>query len=369
MQSKRKHIIISGGGTGGHIFPAIAIASEIRRRMPDAEFLFIGARGKMEMEKVPQAGFQIKGLWISGLKRELSLENLAFPFKLISSLFCSWQIQRKFKPDLVIGVGGFASGPAVKIAAWRRVPVLIQEQNSFPGITNRLLAKHADCICVAYPGMERFFPIDKIVHTGNPIRKEVIQVENKRKVAAEKFGMDTSKTTVLVIGGSQGALSINKAIESNLELFRDLNLQLIWQTGPSYYPRAVNAASALNYRGIAVLDFISEMDLAYALAELVISRAGAIASAELAATGKAVIFVPLPTAAEDHQMKNAKSFEEKGAAIVVPNQDISGRLPQLLPELITNKGKLKSLANNIRALGVTNATDMICDEAMKLLDK
>jgi UDP-N-acetylglucosamine--N-acetylmuramyl-(pentapeptide) pyrophosphoryl-undecaprenol N-acetylglucosamine transferase len=367
MCPKPKHILISGGGTGGHIFPALAIANELKRRLPDALFLFIGARGKMEMEKVPQAGFSIEGLWISGIKRELSADNLLFPVKLIASLFKSWQIQRKFRPDLAIGVGGFASGPALRVAAWRGTPMLIQEQNSYPGITNRLLAKKADIICVAYPNMERFFPKEKIILTGNPIRKEVIRIEGKRESAANKFGLKHSMRTVLVIGGSQGALSINKAISKNLKFFKEKDLQLLWQTGPSFITEAINATSEVDYEGIRVVDFIREMDLAYALSDIVISRAGAIASAEIAAVGKPVIFIPFPSAAEDHQMKNARAFEEKGAAIVIPDQESANTLPMLLVSLLKDAEKRNTLANNIQKLALTDATDRICNEVIKLI--
>ena len=367
MCPQPKHIIISGGGTGGHIFPALAIATELRRRLPDAEFLFIGARGKMEMEKVPQAGFSIEGLWISGIKRELSADNLMFPFKLLSSLYRSWEIQRRFRPDLVIGVGGYASGPAVRVAAWRGTPVLLQEQNSYPGITNRLLARKAARICVAYSGMERFFPEDRIVLTGNPIRREVIDIEGKREAAATLFNLDPGKTTVLVIGGSQGALSVNKAVEQNLEAFSALGVQLVWQTGPAYFTRAVDTASRIDYGGIRPVDFIREMDKAYALADLVVSRAGAIASAELAAVGKPVVFVPLPTAAEDHQTKNARAFEAQDAALVVQNQELAARLPEVLKELLQDPGRRDRLSDNIRKLAITDATEKICDEAIKLM--
>lgn len=369
MCPKPKNILISGGGTGGHIFPALAIATELRRRMPDARFLFIGARGKMEMEKVPQAGFPIEGLWISGIKRELSAENLMFPFKLVSSLFKSWKIQRRFKPDLVIGVGGFASGPAVRVAAWLGTPVLLQEQNSYPGITNRLLAKKARRICVAYSGMERFFPEEKIVFTGNPVRRDVIRTDGKRQAASDLFGLDARKTTVLVIGGSQGALAINKAIEKNIALFEALDVQLLWQTGPSFYPHALEVLSESGYVGIRAVDFIRAMDMAYAMGDLVISRAGAIASAELAAVGKPVIFVPLPTAAEDHQMKNARAFEEKEAAIVVANHELPEKIPVLLPDLLSRPDRLNTLAENIRTLAITDATEKICDEAIKLMNR
>lgn len=364
-----EHIIISGGGTGGHIFPALAIAGELRKRLPEAKILFIGAKGRMEMEKVPQAGFDIEGLWISGIRRELSLDNLMFPVKLTSSVYDSWKIQRKFKPDVVIGVGGYASGPSVRVASLRGTPVLILEQNSFPGITNRWLAKKATRICVAYPGMEKYFPKEKIVLTGNPIRPEVIQIEGKRETAAAHFGLSAGTTTVLVIGGSQGALSVNKAVEAHLGFFLDAGLQLLWQTGPAYHPKALQAVAATGAGSIKAVDFIQEMDLAYALADMVISRAGAIASAELAAVGKPVIFIPLPTAAEDHQMKNARAFEQREAAIVLANHEAMEKLPEVLGMLASDKTLQEKMAKNIRTLAVKEATSAICDEIIKLIKR
>jgi UDP-N-acetylglucosamine--N-acetylmuramyl-(pentapeptide) pyrophosphoryl-undecaprenol N-acetylglucosamine transferase len=367
MCPQPKHIIISGGGTGGHIFPALAIAKELRKRLPGAEFLFIGAKGRMEMEKVPEAGFRIEGLWISGFRRDFSLDNLIFPFKLISSLLKSWKIQRKFRPDVVIGVGGYASGPALRVAGWRGTPVVIQEQNSFPGITNRLLAKKAKKICVAYPGMERYFQKDKIVLTGNPIRREMVELEGKRATAARFFGLDGQKLTVLVVGGSQGALAINKAIQANLDFFQIMELQLVWQTGPAYHPKAQAAVDKMNCPWIKAVPFIREMDLAYTMADIVISRAGAIASAELAAVGKPVVFVPLPTAAEDHQMKNARAFEAKEAAIVVSNDKIKEELPGLLKDLVSDKALRERLSANIRSLAILDAAEKICDEIIELI--
>lgn len=369
MSRRNKHIIISGGGTGGHIFPAIAIAKELRNRLPEARILFIGAKGRMEMEKVPEAGFEIKGLWISGLRRDLSPGNLIFPLKLISSLIKSWSIQRSFKPDVVIGVGGFASGPALRVAGWRGTPTLIQEQNSFPGITNRLLANRACRICVAYPGMERYFPAEKIVVTGNPIRSEVIDIQGKRQQGAERFGMDPDRQTLLIVGGSQGALAINEAILAHLGYFKSTGLQVVWQTGPVFHPKAEEMLKAMDCPQIKAFSFIKEMDLAYALSDVVISRAGAIASAELAAAGKPVIFVPLPTAAEDHQTRNARAFADKDAAILLPNDHIKDELPRVLDALLKDAGRLEKLAAHIREFARPDATARICDEIISLIDR
>jgi UDP-N-acetylglucosamine--N-acetylmuramyl-(pentapeptide) pyrophosphoryl-undecaprenol N-acetylglucosamine transferase len=367
MQQPDPHIIISGGGTGGHVFPALAIARAIKRKMPEAKILFLGAKGKMEMEKVPAAGFDIKGLWISGLKRELSLRNLLFPIKVSHSIFTALTLIRKFKADVAVGVGGFASGPALRAASLLGIPTLIQEQNSFPGITNKLLAKKASKICVAYEGMEEYFPADRIVVTGNPVRKEVIETTGKRNEAALFFGLDPAKNTVLVIGGSQGAFSINTCVEKMLPVLKENRLQLVWQTGKNFESRALKACQDIDYKEVKVIDFIQRMDLAFAMGDAVISRAGAIAIAELALVGKAVIFIPLPTAAEDHQMKNARRLEEKEAALVIDDKAAMNNLPSLLLDLITNEALRKKLEKNIGAFAVAGADDKIADEVIKLI--
>lgn len=369
MPQPDPHIIISGGGTGGHIFPALAIANAIKRKLPKVKLLFIGAKGKMEMEKVPAAGFEIKGLWISGLKRELSLQNLLFPFKVVSSILKSFIIIRKFKADAAVGVGGFASGPALRAAGMLGVPCLIQEQNSFPGITNKLLGKKASKICVAYEGLEKYFPAEKIVVTGNPVRKEVIETAGKKNEAAAFFGIDAKRMTVLVVGGSQGALSVNICIESILPLIKESGLQLIWQTGQNFRQRAKEACKAAFFEEVKVVDFIQRMDLAYAAADIVISRAGAIAIAELALVRKAVIFIPLPTAAEDHQMKNAMRLEEKEAAIVIHDKEAKEKLPDILLNLMDNNELRIKLEQNIGFFAVTDADDKIADEVIALIRK
>lgn len=361
------HIIISGGGTGGHIFPAIAIANAIRKKRPEAKILFIGAKGRMEMEKVPKAGYEIKALWISGLKRELSLQNILFPVKVISSLFKATGIIRKFRADIAVGVGGYASGPALRAAGWLGIPTVIQEQNSFPGITNKMLAKKAAKICVAYEGMEKYFPAEKLVVAGNPVRKEVILTEGKRNEAAKFFGLDPAKSTVLVIGGSQGSLSINNTMETLLPGLKDNNFQLLWQTGMNFMSRAEEACRAVGYNNVKVADFIYHMDLAYAMADAVVSRAGAIAIAELALVGKAVIFIPLPTAAEDHQMKNARRLELKKAAIVIEDKKSKEELPRILFNLMNDNTLRKNLEKNIASFGIPDADERIADEILGMI--
>jgi UDP-N-acetylglucosamine--N-acetylmuramyl-(pentapeptide) pyrophosphoryl-undecaprenol N-acetylglucosamine transferase len=363
------HIIISGGGTGGHIFPALAIARALKSKLPQARILFIGAKGKMEMEKVPAAGFEIKGLWISGLKRELSARNLLFPLKLFLSTIKAACIIRKFKADVAVGVGGYASGPALRAAALLGIPTLLQEQNSFPGITNKLLGKKAKKVCVAFEGMEKFFKAEKIVITGNPVRKEIIETEGKRTEAASHFSLNKDKKTVLVIGGSQGAFSINTSIETLLPLLKENKVQLLWQTGRNFMQRAEAACRKADYKDVKVIDFIQRMDLAYALSDLVISRAGAIAIAELAAVQKAVIFIPLPTAAEDHQTKNARRLEAKDAAVVVKDQEAGEKLPAILVQVLNDDSRREALAKNIGAFATKDADDKIADEIIKLIKK
>jgi UDP-N-acetylglucosamine--N-acetylmuramyl-(pentapeptide) pyrophosphoryl-undecaprenol N-acetylglucosamine transferase len=363
------HIIISGGGTGGHIFPALAIARALRKKIPGAQILFIGAKGKMEMEKVPEAGFQIQGLWISGLKRELSASNLMFPFKVVHSIIKALFIIRRFKADVAVGVGGFASGPALRAAGLLGIPTLIQEQNSFPGITNKILGKKATKICVAFEGMGKFFPENKIIITGNPVRKEVIDIAGKKEEAATFFGLSPLKKTVFVVGGSQGAHSINVCIEKLLPLLKENQMQLLWQTGRNFEQKAKDAGIENQYKEMEALGFIKRMDLAYALADVVISRAGAIAIAELAAVRKPVIFIPLPTAAEDHQMKNAMRLEDKDAALVIHDSEAVEKLPSLLLKLLKDESSRKKLEQNIGAFAVADADEKIADEIITLIKK
>ena len=368
IQKKSPRLIVSGGGTGGHIFPAIAIADAFKRRHPDAEILFVGAKGRMEMERVPKAGYPIEGLWISGFKRELSLDNLSFPFKLISSLIKAKRILKKFKPDAVVGVGGFASGPTMRKATSLGIPVVIQEQNSFPGVTNKIVAPKAAKICVAYENMERWFPKDKIVLTGNPLRNNVVSIEGKREEGAKFFGLDPQKPIILLVGGSQGALGINKGISAKLAMFKDVDYQLIWQTGKFYIEQAEREIKELGLEDrVKPTVFIDRMDLAYACANVVISRAGAMSISELSLVKKAVVFVPLPTAAEDHQTKNAQSLVDKDAAIIVKNSETPEKLIPTVFELIKDEEKICKMQENIAKFARPNAAEDIVNEIDKVL--
>ncbi len=360
-------VIISGGGTGGHIFPAISIANALKKKEPDTDILFVGAKGKMEMEKVPAAGYPIEGLWISGLQRKLTLKNLSFPFKVLSSLIKANKIINRFKPDVVVGVGGYASGPTLRAASKKKIPSLIQEQNSFPGITNKLLAKDVSVICVAYDGMEQFFPEHKIVKTGNPVRQNVIDIIGKNDEAFKFFELDNHKKTILVVGGSQGALSINKAIHKYLDLFIENDVQLIWQTGKFYYETAMEVTKDLQDKGLKTIEFIDRMDYAYSVADVIISRAGAIAISEICTVGKPTIFIPLPTAAEDHQKKNALALVEKKAAFFIENDEAINQLGNAVIELLKNENQQKELNSNLKKLAITNADERIVDEILKLL--
>jgi len=360
---KRYNILISGGGTGGHIYPAIAIANEIKMRYPDANFLFIGAKDKMEMEKVPQAGYEIKGLWISGIQRKFTLDNLLFPFKMISSLWKSRKIIKQFKPDIAIGTGGFASGPALIIASRRNIPTLIQEQNSFPGITNKLLSKKASKICVAYDNLERFFPSDKIVKTGNPVRQDLLSIYNKVNEGRQHFKIDADKKTILVLGGSLGARKINQLIETHLEFFKKQDVQVIWQCGKFYFEEYKKYD---DLKHIQVHQFINKMDLAYAAADFIISRSGASSVSELCIVGKPVIFIPSPNVAEDHQTKNAKSIADQHGAILLPEKELD-TFSIVFETLLKDKGKQEHLSENIHELALPSATTNIVNEVEKLL--
>ena len=364
----KKRFLISGGGTGGHVFPAIAIAKALQRRFPDAEFLFAGAKGKIEMSQVPAAGFPIEGLWISGLERKLSLKNLLFPVKVLHSLWKARRIINRFQPDVIIGVGGYASWAVVWTGNNKGIKTLLQEQNSYAGITNRNLGKKANTICVAYENMERFFPPEKIVLTGNPIRREVIDIEGKREKAAEYFGLDANKTTLLFVGGSLGALAINQSLENSVHRLLDSGYQVIWQTGSYYYEKAQQKAKVLNRSGLVVTRFIKAMDLGYAMGDIVVSRAGAMAISELSAIGKPVILVPLPTAAEDHQRMNALALVRKDAAEMILNKDAVEKLIPAVIRLAEDKGKQELLSRNIKKLGIKDADERIAGEVEKLLN-
>lgn len=360
---KPYNILISGGGTGGHIYPAIAIANEIKLRFPDANFLFVGAKDKMEMEKVPQAGYEIRGLWISGIQRKQIAKNFGFPFKMIDSLWRARRIIRRFKPDVAIGTGGFASGPTLIMASRRNVPTLIQEQNSYPGITNKLLGKRANKICVAYDGLSRFFPIAKIVKTGNPVRQDLLQIHTKVDEAKEFFNVDKKKKTILVLGGSLGARKINQLVENNLDFFKNQDVQVIWQCGKFYFEE-YKKYDNLEY--VQVHQFINKMDLAYAASDIIVSRSGAGSVSELCIVGKPVIFIPSPNVAEDHQTKNAKSIADKHGAILLPENELE-TFPIVFETLLKDTGKQVQLSENINELALPGATSAIVNEIEKLL--
>ena len=347
-----KKFIISGGGTGGHIFPAIAIADELKRRLPDAEILFVGAKDRMEMQKVPQAGYPIEGLWISGLQRKLSWQNLLFPLKFISSLLKSRSIIKRFKPDAVIGTGGFASGAVVKVAGQMGIPSFIQEQNSYAGITNKMLAKNAHKICVAYDAMEQFFPKEKIVKTGNPIRDGLLNIAQYRSEGLSYFHLDSERKTLLVLGGSLGARRINQLIEQQLPLFEQLGVQVLWQCGKLYYEEY----KKYNSEQVRVLAFIDRMELAYAAADVIISRAGASSESELCVVGKPVIFIPSPNVAEDHQTKNARAIADKQAAILLRESELNEQFANTFSKLIADEAQQEALSAHIKALAQPNAT-------------
>lgn len=347
-----KRFIISGGGTGGHIFPAIAIADELKRRLPDAEILFVGAKDRMEMQKVPQAGYPIEGLWISGLQRKLSWQNLLFPLKFISSLLKSRSIIKRFKPDAVIGTGGFASGAVVKVAGQMGIPTFIQEQNSYAGITNKMLAKNAHKICVAYDAMEQFFPKEKIVKTGNPIRDGLLNIAQYRSEGLSYFHLDSERKTLLVLGGSLGARRINQLIEQQLPLFEQLGVQVLWQCGKLYYEEY----KKYNSEQVRVLAFIDRMELAYAAADVIISRAGASSVSELCVVGKPVIFIPSPNVAEDHQTKNARAIADKQAAILLRESELNEQFANTFSKLIADEAQQEALSAHIKTLAQPNAT-------------
>ena len=357
------NILLSGGGTGGHIYPAIAIANELKQRHPESKFLFVGAEGRMEMEKVPQLGYEIKGLNITGLQRNLSLKNLTFPFKLISSLLKAKKIIRKFQPNVVIGTGGFASGPTLFMANRSRIPSLIQEQNSYPGITNKMLAKKAKKICVAYDGLENYFPAEKLIKTGNPVRQDLLDIDKKRTEALSYFKLDPHKKTLVILGGSLGARAINQALEKNIQTILKNDVQVIWQSGKLYYDE-YKKFSEIN--GVQVWEFIQQMDLLYAAADILISRAGAGSISELCIVGKPVIFIPSPNVAEDHQTKNAKFVTDKNAGILLKEENIDS-LSEVIRILSQDAEQRKTLSKNIKKLALPNATKEIADEVDKIL--
>lgn len=357
--------IISGGGTGGHIFPAIAIANELKRRYPEADFLFVGAKDRMEMEKVPKAGYAIEGLWISGIQRNLKLSNLSFPLKLISSLVKARKIIKKFQPDVAVGTGGYASAPLLKVASMRNIPSLIQEQNSYAGITNKWLSKSVDKICVAYEGMEQFFPKEKLLFTGNPVRSDVVSNTLSQHEARTQLGLDPDKKTLLVLGGSLGSKRINELIASKNEFFKNQGLQLLWQCGKGYYE------SYKKYQRdyVVVTDFLFDMNAAYTVADCIISRSGALSVSELCLVGKPVVFIPSPNVAEDHQTKNAQAIIDQDAALMIREKELDATFESQFTQLIQDAELQQKLSVNIKKLARPKATEIIVDEIEKLLNR
>jgi UDP-N-acetylglucosamine--N-acetylmuramyl-(pentapeptide) pyrophosphoryl-undecaprenol N-acetylglucosamine transferase len=362
------NILVSGGGTGGHIFPAIAIANGLQSRLKNTNILFVGAKGKMEMEKVPQAGYQIEGLWISGLQRKLDISNLSFPFKVISSLMKASKIIRKLNPNIAIGTGGYASGPLLYMAARYKIPTLILEQNSYPGITNKLLAKRVDRICVAYEGMETYFPIEKIVMTGSPIRKEILNLKPTKNEGLKFFGLEADKKTLLIIGGSQGAYKVNLSVAEQLDEIMNEDIQLIWQTGKFSFEMAKQAAAKNKFtENIKVLDFITRMDMAYASTDLLISRSGS-TIAEIIAVKKPSILIPLPSAAEDHQTKNAMTLVKGHAALMIEESKLNEELSSTINNMMKSEQERLIMIQNLKRFSYPDATETIVDEVFKLIN-
>ncbi len=367
-QNETYKILMSGGGTGGHIFPAIAIANGLKDKLKNVDILFVGAKGRMEMEKVPQAGYPIEGLAISGIQRRLTWKNLVFPFKLINSMIKARRIVRAFRPHVVIGTGGYASGPLLKAAAGAGFPTLILEQNSYPGITNRWLGKVADRICTAYEGMEKYFPAEKIVVTGSPVRKSIRHMKVLPGEARKFFDLEENRKTLLVIGGSQGALRINEAVARHVEQLLASGIQIIWQTGKFSLEMAQRSVLNARFRQrVAITPFINAMENAYAAADVVVSRAGAIAIAEIVAVNKPAVFIPLPSAAEDHQTRNARALVEKEAALLLPEKQAKKDFFTVVNGLMKDREKQELLKKNLKQFEHGNATERIVEEALKLI--
>ncbi len=370
-EKKQLKVLVSGGGTGGHIFPALSIANEVRRRHPESNILFVGAEGRMEMEKVPAAGYNIVGLPVSGFDRKHLLRN----FKVVARLFKSMRLARRvlkdFRPDIAIGVGGYASGPMLKEAQKQGIPTLLQEQNSYAGVTNKLLAAKADCICVAYEGMERFFPQDKIVLTGNPVRRNLLECGATPEQARQAMGVDPDKRTILIIGGSLGARTINNAIIGGLEKIGAAahDVQVIWQTGKLYDQQCREALGASGVKNVVQMPFISNMDMAYRAADLVVSRAGASSISELQLLGKAAILVPSPNVAEDHQTKNALALVNREAAMMVTDAEAATRLVDTMLDAVTDAARISTLGTNVSAMALRDAAEHIVDEIEKILNR
>lgn len=361
-RKKPYRVIISGGGTGGHVYPAIAIANKMKELLPETKFLFVGAKGKMEMKKVPEAGYDIVGLWISGLQRKLTLKNLLFPIKLLSSIVRTRKIIRNFQPDVVIGVGGYASGPTLQTANKKGIPTLLQEQNSYAGLTNKMLARKAKKICVAYEKMDRYFPKEKIVLTGNPVRSDIIDIDHKKEEAIKFFGLDPNKPTLFAFGGSLGARTLNESLYAKLQELMDADVQVIWQIGSFYFKEFTEKLKGTKLQDVKYFEFLKEMDLAYAAADVVISRAGALSISEICLAGKPAIFVPSPNVSEDHQTKNAMALVNAKAALLVKDKDAEINLIPEALKLIFNENQKKILSTNIRHLAKPHAAENIVKE-------
>ena len=364
--SKELRVIISGGGTGGHIFPAISIANAVKDLRPDAKILFVGAQGRMEMQRVPVAGYEIEGLPICGFDRKNLLKNVKVLYKIWKSQCMAKKIIKEFKPQVAVGVGGYASGPTLNKAAAMGIPCLIQEQNSYAGVTNKLLAKKAEKICVAYEGMERFFPAEKIILTGNPVRQSLLDTVISREEAIKEMGLDPTKKTILLVGGSLGAKTINESVLGHLELVKSSDVQFIWQTGKYYSAEIAARLQGQDIPNLKVMDFITDMGVAYKAADLVISRAGASSISEFCLIGKPVILVPSPNVAEDHQTKNALALATKDAAIYVKDAEAPGMLLQLAIDTVNDEAKLKSLGENVQKLALPNSAEIIAKEVIRL---
>jgi UDP-N-acetylglucosamine--N-acetylmuramyl-(pentapeptide) pyrophosphoryl-undecaprenol N-acetylglucosamine transferase len=366
---KELRVIISGGGTGGHIFPAVSIANAIKAQRPDAKILFVGAIGRMEMQRVPAAGYEIKGLPICGFDRKNLLKNIKVLYKIWKSQRMAKQIIREFKPQVAVGVGGYASGPTLNKAAAMGIPCLIQEQNSYAGVTNKLLAKKAEKICVAYEGMERFFPAEKIILTGNPVRQALLDATISREEAIKAQALDPAKKTILLVGGSLGARTINESVLQHLDLVRSSNVQFIWQTGKYYSAEIAKRLQGMEIPNLKVTDFITDMGVAYRAADLVISRAGASSISEFCLIGKPVILVPSPNVAEDHQTKNALALSTKDAAIYVKDSEAPSTLLELAVKTVNDEARLKSLSENILKLALPDSAKIIADEVIRLAER
>lgn len=368
-KNRAYRILIGGGGTGGHVFPAIAIADALKERDPKTEFLFVGALGKLEMEKVPEAGYSIEGLPVTGFQRRVTLKNFTFFYKLMVSMVSSRRIVRRFNPDVAVGVGGYASGPILKAAARKGIPILIQEQNSYAGVTNRLLARSAKAICVAYEKMDRYFPADKLVITGNPVREQVVKLKSDPKQYRKEFQLEEGKKICLMVGGSLGARTLNQSFLAGLNKLDREDLQVLWQCGRYYHEEVKEKLRASGLKNIRLEPFISRMDLAYEAADIIVSRAGAISISELCLVGKPVILVPSPNVAEDHQTRNAEALLRKTAALMVSDAEATEKLVDCMLGLMEDDKLRKELSTNIKQLGISDASQRIADEVLKILNE